>query len=204
MRSDSASPEVPKQLLDALAREPSETRPEFLRSRTTRIWGVGIFWALCAVAGLMAGTPHWLVLLVWMIVPIAAWLAIRQFEREGEYARRNLALIPCLGGLAVFIGVEAPHGWVSLHPTCFPLMAFMAAPALHFLGWASKHQPTSTPVGTRFWQAALLCLGAGVPVSVICQEHDAPHLWLTHLLPALVMAALYVGWLNVSAARAKA
>ncbi len=190
MSLPNSRPPVPPELLAALAREPSLTRTAFLHSRTSRALGVGLFWAICAASGLPLGMPNLVVLTAWMIVPVGAWFAIRRYELQGALGERNLAVAFSLLALAAVIAVVSPWQWVALHPTCFPLLAFLAAPALYLVAWSAKGEPTSEPRVKRFSESFVACLAAGVPVSVICQEHDAPHLWITHLAPSIVFAAV--------------
>ena len=190
MSSANSFPPVPPQLLVALAQEPSLTRTAFLRSRTSRTLGVGLFWAICAASGLPLGMPNLSVLAAWILVPVAAWFAVRRYGLQGSLGMRNASVALSLLALAAVVALVSPRHWVALHPTCLPLLAFLAAPALYLVAWSAKGEPTSEPRFKRFSEAFVVCLAAGVPVSVICQEHDAPHLWLTHLLPAVAFAGI--------------
>lgn len=181
---------VPPALLERLAREPALTRTSFLRSRRTRVCGVGLFWALCAAAGLPLGMPDFALLTVWAIVAVFAWAGVRRFELQGAFGLRGGVVAGSLIALAAAVAWRSSWSWVALHPTCFPLLAFLAAPALYLVAWSARGEPTSEPRTKRFAESFVACLAAGVPVSVICQEHDAPHLWLTHLLPAVAFAGI--------------
>lgn len=193
MNTQDSMPEELRALLDAT---PASTRAAYESRRRVGITVVAVLWGVVGGLGIVRGTVNPVQLVCWLLLAAAGVWAMRWLARRAELRLRMLAMLATFGAVALLIGQTAESRWEGLGASCVGLLLFLSIPALALLAWMWRGVPFAQRWEQRVGQAFGVALLAGVPLTSFCHVHNAPHLWLTHLAPAVLIAVTASAWLK--------
>lgn len=186
--------EMPQALRDLIAANQAPTRRSWRKTMRIGVAAVFLFWVCIAGLGARKHAVDVALVAGWAVVACLVAAGVYSFGRRAEFRRRLALVLFALLSLAALIGHQADVHPSSLGAGCTALLLLYAAPALALAAHHWRTAPSARRLSWRFFDATAVLLAAGVPLGAFCYRHEAIHLWLTHLAPVVLLAALAAVW----------
>ncbi len=181
---------MPQALRELIEATPAQTRGNYTQRRAVGVAAVLAFWGGVAARGVLHGTANVAQVCTWLLFALSGAVCMQFLSARAELRLRLFAMASTAAALALLIGETSEAHMAKLGASCIGIFGLLVTPAIALLVWTWKGSPYAVRPGMRMAQAFGVSLLAGAPLTSFCHIHEAPHLWLTHLAPAAVVAGL--------------